>query len=133
MQFIPYLNFNGNCEQAFKFYEQTFAGKIESMFRHEGTPVAEHVPPNWLNKIMHASMTWDGGAIMGSDAPPDHYKQPAGFSVSIHTKEPSDAENKFEALSKGGKVVMPIQQTFWARRFGMLIDQFGIPWMINCE
>ncbi len=133
MQFTPYLYFNGNCEQAFKFYEQTLGGKIEALFRHEGTPMAEHVPPEWLKKVMHISMTLDDGVLMGADAPPDHYKPPAGFSVSINSNDPADAERKFEALSKGGKIIMPIQQTFWARRFGMLIDQFGIPWMINCE
>jgi PhnB protein len=82
---------------------------------------------------MHAKLTLDDGVIMASDAPAEHFRQPAGFSVSLNMKEPSDAERKFAALSEGGKVTMPIQQTFWARRFGMLVDRFGIPWMINCE
>ena len=133
MQFVPYLSFNGNCEEAFKSYEQTLGGKIESFFRYEGSPMDSQVPSEWRKKIMHASIVHQGGAIMGADAPPGHFQQPAGFSVSIGAKDPDDAERKFAALSKGGKIVMPIQQTFWARRFGMLVDQFGIPWMISCE
>jgi len=70
---------------------------------------------------------------MGSDAPPGRYEEPKGFSVSVQIKDPAEAERIFQALAENGKVQMPIQQTFWAARFGMLMDQFGIPWMINCE
>ncbi len=133
MQFTPYLNFNGNCEQAFKFYEQTLGAKIESTFRYEGSPMAGQVPAEWGQRVMHGSMTLENGVLMGADAPPGRYQQPAGFSVCINAKDPAEAERKFGALSKGAEIVMPIQQTFWARRFGMLIDQFGIPWMISCE
>lgn len=133
MQFTPYLSFNGNCEQAFKFYEQTLGAKIESTFRYEGSPMAGQVPAEWGQRIMHGAMTLENGVLMGADAPPGHYQQPAGFSVSVTAKDPAEAERKFAALSKGAKIVMPIQQTFWARRFGMLIDQFAIPWMVSCE
>ena len=71
--------------------------------------------------------------MMGSDAPPGRYEEPKGFSVSVQIKDPAEAERIFQALAENGKVQMPIQQTFWAARFGMLMDQFGIPWMINCE
>jgi PhnB protein len=133
VQFTPYLNFNGNCEQAFKFYEQALGAKIESTFRYEGSPMADQVPPEWGQRVMHGAMTLQDGVLMGADAPPGHYQQPAGFSVCFMAKDPAEAERKFAALSKGAKIVMAIQQTFWARRFGMLIDQFGIPWMISCE
>jgi PhnB protein len=133
VQFTPYLSFNGNCEQAFKFYEQALGAKIESTFRYEGSPMAGQVPTDWGQRVMHGAVSFENGVLMGADAPPGHYQQPAGFSVCINAKDPGDAERKFEALSKAAKIVMPIQQTFWARRFGMLIDQFGIPWMISCE
>jgi PhnB protein len=133
MQLNPYLTFNGQCEAAFKFYEQCLGAKIEAMMPHEGTPVAHQVPAEWRNKILHARLNVDGEVIMGSDAPPERYEQPKGFSVSLQIKTPADAERIFHALAKNGAVRMPIQQTFWAARFGMLVDQFGIPWMINCE
>jgi PhnB protein len=82
---------------------------------------------------MHARLTVGDEALMGSDVPPDHYKQPTGFSVSIQIKDPADADRIFNALAENGKIQMPIQKTFWATRFGMLADQFGVPWMINCD
>jgi PhnB protein len=95
--------------------------------------MSDKVPAEWRSKIMHARMTVDGMSLMGSDAPPNHYQQPQGFSVALAVKDPAEAERIFQELSQEGKVQMPIQQTFWAIRFGMLVDQFGIPWMVNCE
>jgi|SRR5579864_3468893 len=133
MQLNPYLTFNGQCEAAFKFYEQCLGGKIQVIMTHAGTPAEQHVPPEWRNKILHTRMTVGNDILMGSDAPPDRYEQPKGFSVSLQIKEPADAERIFQALSENGTVRMPLQETFWALRFGMLVDRFGIPWMINCE
>ena len=133
MQLNPYLVFNGNCEAAFKFYEKVLGGKIEAMLPHEGTPAAEHVPPEWRNKIMHARLSVGDKVLMGSDAPPDHYEAMKGFSVTLGIDRPADAERIFHASAEKGTVRLPIQQTFWAARFGMLVDQFGTPWMINCE
>lgn len=133
MQLNAYLHFNGNCEEAFKFYAQAFNGKIEAMFPHEGTPAAQHVPPEWRSKIMHARLVIGNNTLMGSDAPPQQYHQPSGFSVSIGLNDVAEAERIFRSLSENGKVTMPLQETFWAARFGMLVDRFGIPWMINCE
>lgn len=133
MQLNPYLLFKGNCEEAFKFYEKCLGGKITAMLPHTGTPAEQHVPPEWGKKILHASMTVDNQVLMASDCPPDRYQAPAGFSVSLNVKSPVEAERIFKALSEGGKVEMPLQETFWAARFGMLADRFGIPWMVNCE
>ena len=133
MQLNPYLTFNGNCEAAFKFYEKVLGGKITAMLPHEGTPAAEHVPAEWRNKIMHARLILGDEVLMASDAPPDHYESMKGFSVTLGVDDPADAERIFHALAENGTVRMPIQQTFWAARFGMLVDQFGTPWMINCE
>ena len=133
MQINPYLHFNGQCEQAFQFYAQALGGQIVAMVRHAGTPAESHVPPEWLDKIMHARLVSDGAILMGSDAPPTMFQPAAGFSVSVMVKEPDQAERIFHALAEGGTVRMPIQATFWSPRFGMLVDQFGIPWMINCE
>ncbi|SRR5260370_40492240 len=132
MQLNPYLTFNGQCEEAFKFYEKALGGKIVGMMRHEGTPAAEQVPPAWRHKIMHAYMNVGGGALMGSDAPPERYAEPKGFSVALQIDDPAEAERVFKTLAEKGTVHMAIQQTFWAQRFGMLVDRFGIPWMVNC-
>ena len=133
MQLNPYLLFNGRCEEAFTFYADVLGGKIVAMMRHEGTPAAQHTPPEWLDKILHARLDVDGVFLMGSDAPPGRYEEPKGFSVTLNIPVPADAERVFNALAKGGTVRMPLEETFWAIRFGMLADQFSIPWMINCE
>ena len=133
MEISPYLFFNGDCEAAFKFYEKCLGGHIDAMLTHEGTPAEKEVPANWLKKILHAHMTIGGTALMASDAPPGRQSdKPAGFSVCVNIDEPAAAERAFRAMSEGGTVTMPIQQTFWAKRFGMLVDRFGVPWMINC-
>jgi len=133
MQLNSYLHFNGRCEEAFKFYEKLFGGKIEAIFPHEGTPAAEHVPPEWRKKIMHARLSVGDQVLMGSDVPPGHYNSPQGFRVNISVKNPADAERIFKALADKGKVTMPLEKTFWAQRFGIVNDQYGTPWMINCE
>lgn len=133
MEINPYLLFNGNCEEAFKYYERCLGGKIEAMLPHAGTPAEKHVPAEWRNKILHARMTVNGQALMGSDAPPGRQENFGGFSVSINVSGAPEAERVFAALAEGGQVRMPIQETFWALRFGMLVDRFGVPWMVNCE
>ena len=133
MQLNPYLLFNGDCEEAFKFYEQTFGGKIEAMSKFGGSPAAEHAPPDWGDKILHASMTIGDQRLMASDAPPGQYEKPQGVSVAIGLNDPAKGEQIFNALAQGGKTTMPFQKTFWASGFGMCTDRFGIPWMVNCE
>ena len=133
MQLNPYLFFTGQCEAAFKFYAELLGGKIIAMMTHAGTPAENQVPPEWREKIIHARMVIGEQLLMGSDAPPGHFHQPQGFSVSLMVDEPEDAERIFHTLAENGTVKMPLQKTFWAIRFGMLVDRFGIPWMVNCE
>ena len=133
MQLNPHLNFNGECEAAFKFYEQCLGGKITFMMHYEGSPVADQVPAAWRNKILHATLRVGDEVLTGADVPPDRYQKPQGLSVIIGLKDPAEAKRIFQALAKDGNVQMPLQETFWATRFGMLIDRFGIPWMVNCE
>ncbi len=132
MQLSPHLNFNGDCEAAFKFYEKCLGAKITFMMPHEGSPVAEQVPTVWRNKILHVTLKVGDGVLTGADAPPEQYEKPQGFSVTLGIEEPAEAERVFHALAENGVVQMPLQETFWALPFGMLIDRFGIPWMINC-
>ena len=133
MQVNPYLYFNGNCEEAFSFYEKVLGAKVLVKMKHGDMPSEGKGDPAWADKIIHARMEVGGGVVMASDAPPQHYQQPQGFSMSIGTKEPAEAEKIFAALSEGGAVTMQLQETFWAQRFGMMRDRFGINWMVNCE
>ncbi|MFQ5564619.1 MAG: VOC family protein [Parvularculaceae bacterium] len=133
MQLNAYLSFNGNCEEAFRYYEKHLGGKIEGMFPFEGSPMEGDMPPDWKKKIMHASLRIGDEVLMGADPPPAHYSKPQGVSVSISVKDPAEAERIFAALADGGEVAMPIAETFWAQRFGMVTDRFGAPWMVNCE
>jgi PhnB protein len=129
----PHLHFDGDCEAAFQMYERCFGGKIEVMMTFAGTPAESQIPAEWRNKILHATLRLAGGVLMGTDTPPGRYEKPQGFSVSLQFQDTAEAERAFNALADSGKIRMPLQQTFWSARFGMLVDRFGIPWMVNCE
>lgn len=133
--FVTYLGFDGNCEEAFKRYEQVFRGKILMMMRHSDAPPGSGVPqnPEVANRIMHARLEAGGRLLMGGDAPAHGASKPQGFCVSIAVDSPAEAERIFKELAEGGTVNMPIGETFWAQRFGMVTDRFGTPWMVNCE
>ena len=132
MQLTPHLIFNGECEAAFKFYEQCLGGKIQTMMTWGDSPMADQVPLEGRDRIIHATLIVGEAALGGGDAPPDRYEEPRGFSVTIQLEDPAEAERIFNALAENGTVQMAIQQTFWASRFGMCIDRFGTPWMVNC-
>jgi PhnB protein len=133
MQLINYLNFSGNCEEAFKFYADALGGKITSIMTLGQSPMGDKVPAEMKHKIMHATLEVPGGAVlMGADHPQGKKVQPAGFCVSVQVKDTAEAERIFKELSEGGKVQMQFQETFWSPGFGMCIDKFEVPWMINC-
>ena len=134
MRMTTYLNFNGDCEDAFRFYATVFGGEIIELMRFEGSPAAEHVPADWHGKVMHVGLTIGDEILMGSDGMPERYDPPQGFAVSLQLdNEPTEAERLFNALADSGTVTMPFTETFWALRFGMVTDRFGTPWMINCN
>ncbi|MEL6138286.1 MAG: VOC family protein [Cyanobacteria bacterium J06628_6] len=133
MKLIPYLNFDGDCEAAFKFYEQVFGGEIGDKMTYKGSPMEAETPASWHNKIMHMSMQIGDQVIMGSDAAPAYFEEPKGTTISIQIDDTQKAEQIFKALAENGAVKMDMQETFWATRFGMVTDQFGTPWMINCD
>ena len=133
MQINPYLSFRGDCEAAFAFYARTLGGEVGAIFHYGGSPQAGDVPADWSDKVMHGSVIVAGQVLMGGDIPPDRYEQPKGFSLSINLKSTLEAERIFNELAKDGSVVVPLEQTFWAALFGMVVDRFGIPWLVNCE
>lgn len=144
MQLNAYLNFNGNCVEALKYYERHLGGRIEHSMTWGEAPQPEagadpgcgdmpNLPAGWQSKIMHARMTLGDGIIMASDVPPHMYKPAGGIEMTLNVDDPKEAERLFKALSDGGDVKMPLMETFWAEKFGSLTDRFGIPWLINCE
>ncbi len=132
MQMNPYLSFNGQCEAAFAFCQQSLGGQIKAIFRYAGSPVADQVPDGWQDKVMHGSLTIGEQVLMGA-VMPDRYEAPRGFSLSLQITNSADAERIFRELAADGRIVMPLEETFWAVRFGMVVDRFGILWLINCE
>ena len=133
MRIEPYLVFDGTCAEAFRMYAKILGGKPE-MATYGDSPMADQTPADQRGRIMHAHLEIGGGAVvMGSDAPPPYFTKPQGFSVSIGVTKTSEGERIFNALSEGGEVKMPFSKTFWAAGFGMCIDRFGIPWMVNSE
>jgi len=133
MQLNPYLNFQGQCAEAFRLYERVLGGEITFMQTHGDSPMRDQTPPDWHDAVMHVTLQVGDQVLMGSDAPPPYYEKPQGISVSIGIEDPAEAERIFAGLSEGGQVRMPMEKTFWAERFGMCVDRFGIPWIVNCE
>jgi PhnB protein len=137
MTLNTYLHFNGNCEQALKFYEKALNGKLVFLMRYSDAPPGNEgneCSKEMGNKIMHGRILAGNGVLMASDCPPNFYKPQAGFGISINVDTPEEAERYFKALSeKAQNINMPMGETFWATRFGMLVDQFGVAWMVNCE
>ena len=133
MILAPYLSFNGDCEAAFQAYARIFGGTLGEMFRYGGSPMAGDVPDGWAEKIMHGSVVIAGVTVMGADMAQDKFDPPKGFSMSVHLKDVAEAERIFGALVEGGQILMPLEKTFWAERFGYAVDRFGITWSINCD
>ena len=133
MQMTTYLSFRGQCEEALECYEAALGAHIGPIFRYLGTPLASQVPADWQDKVMHASVTIGDHVLMVGDVAPERYDAPKGFSLSLQMNDTSQAERVFLALAKDGRIVMPLEETFWAARFGMVVDRFGIPWQINCD
>ncbi len=133
MQSNTYLNFNGDCQAAFKLYEQCLGGKITAMMRYGESPMAAQTPPEQLNKIMHVHLTVGDLVLMGADCPPEYFEKPQGFNVNLQFDNVEEGERIFNVLAENGTVKMPFEKTFWADRFGMVVDRFGTPWMINCD
>ena len=137
MQLNPYLTFNGQCEEAFRFYEKCLDAKISFMMTYGDAPMAgqtaEQTPSAWRNKILHTTLQVGDRVLQGVDVLPEHYQKPQGFSLSLNINSAEEADRIFNALADGGTAQMTLQETFWALRFGMLVDKFGTPWMINCE
>jgi len=127
----PYLLFQGNCREAFEYYAKLTGGNIEAMLANSQAPEGMPVAPGQENQIMHARMSMGDSILMASDCPPEYQKEPQGFSVSLTVDTVPEAKRIFDGLADGGSVGMPFEETFWAAGFGMVVDRFGIPWMVS--
>lgn len=132
MRTNPYLIFNGNCREAFEFYAGLFRGRIEAISTFAGTPAENYVPPDWKDKILHVELRYGDNVLFGSDAGDQNYQKAQGFGIAIVLDDIAEGERLFNGLAEGGTVKMPFGPTFWAKRFGMVDDRFGTPWMVNC-
>lgn len=130
----PYLNFDGTCAEAFRFYEETFGGTdlvLLPFSEAQGSPLAKE--PWAGERMMHARLVVGEVSLLGCDTPEGQYVKPQGFNVSLAVDTPEEVDRIFAALAEGGEVVMPLAETFFARRFGMVHDRFGTPWILLCE
>lgn len=132
MSFHPYLFFNGNCREAFTQYQQVFGGEL-TLIRMADMPSDEAPPPEMAEMIMHAALISEGNLLMASDDPTGGSGQKTGISVNFTTPDHGTAEKVFAGLADGGQVTMALAETSWSPKFGMCVDRFGIPWMINVD
>ena len=131
MKLSVYLNYAGNCEQAFRFYEEHLGGKITSIQRHGQQPDRSRVPANWEGAVLHARIEIGDTVVMGADIPGAEPMRSAYLTLSVST--PEEAERIYALLAEGGQIFMKMEETFFARRFAMLRDRFGTSWMLLCE
>ncbi|BDW98095.1 VOC family protein [Thalassospira tepidiphila] len=131
MKVISYLNFDGNCRPAMEFYQSVLGGELITMSYGE-TPMAEEMPA-MADKMAHACLVGDGWNIMASDSPSEHFEAMKGMNISIHAPTVEKARAYFDGLAVGGTVIMPFEETFWSKGFGLVTDKFGTPWMVNTD
>jgi PhnB protein len=130
VQLHTYLNYGGNCEEAFRFYEKNLGGQITMLMRHGEQPDASTVPPEWRNAVLHARMHLGGTELLGADIPPDRFQPMRSAYLTLTLDSDVEADRVFTLLSDGGQIFMPMQETFFASRFAMLRDRFGTSWML---
>ena len=130
MQLHTYLNYGGNCEQAFKFYEQHLGGTITMLMRHGDQPNPANVPAEWKNAVLHARMNLGGTELLGADIPPDRFQPIRSAYLTLTLGSDAEADRVFALLADGGQIFMPMHDTFFASRFAMLRDRFGTSWML---
>jgi PhnB protein len=126
------LVFNGECDAAFTLYQQCLGGTLTFRLTWGDSPMADQAPAKWRDKILQATLTVGDTAISGGDVLPGQYERPQGFQLQINLDDAAAAERIFAQLADGGRVTTPLQKTFWAQRFGAVVDRFGVPWGINC-
>jgi PhnB protein len=131
MQLSVHLNFDGQCAAAFRRYQQLLGGKLVTLMSYGESPMADKVPVEWRDRIVHATLRLDGVELMGADVAPDSYEPPRGFAVVLNIEGVEKARELFGSLAEGGTLRLPFQKTFWSPGYGLLVDRYGVPWEIN--
>ena len=134
-QAIAYLAFDGNCADAMRFYEKALGGKLEVLMSGAESPMATQMPKEFAHRILHARLVLPGGGtLFAGDAPANvPYEGIKGVSITVDYDTVAQAQKVFDALASGGQVSMPMQPAFWAKQWGMVVDKFGTPWIVNGE
>lgn len=127
------LSFNGSCAEAIGFYERTLPGKILFELTWGNSPLAKDAPPTWRGKICHSTLVAGDTTFHGVDVLPGTYEPPRGFTIVLGIDDIDEANRLFRVLGENGEVQIPLQETFWARRYGRVVDRFGIAWEISCD
>jgi PhnB protein len=132
---IAYLAFNGNCAEAMRFYERTLGGKLEVLMSGAESPMADQIPKEFAQRILHARLALPGDGVLFAGDAPAHvpYEGVKGVSLTLNYDTPDEARAIFDKLAAGGQVTMPMQPAFWAKAWGMLVDRFGVAWIVNGE
>jgi len=133
MHIQPYLYFRGRCEEAIEFYRRALGAQVQMLVRMQDAPAdpAHPLPPNWGDKVMHAAVTIGDSTLLMSDGGTAGPSEFTGFDLSLNVPDAATADKAFTALAAGGRINMPLAQTFWSPRFGTLTDKFGVAWMVN--
>lgn len=126
------LVFNGDCDEAFTLYQECFGATVTFRQTWGESPMVEGAPDDWRDKVLHATMNVGGTDISGGDVLPGAYERPQGFQIQLNLDDATAADRIFAKLADRGRITVPLQETYWAKRFGAVIDRFGIPWGINC-
>lgn len=130
VKLFTYLNYGGNCRQAFEFYAAHLGGNIKMLMTHGESPQAQHVPADWQNAVLHARLELGDTEVFGADVPPDRFQPMRSAYLTLLLDSDAEAERIYALLSEGGQIFMKMEETFFAHRFGMLRDRFGTSWML---
>ena len=133
MKLYTYLNYGGNCRQAFEFYVEHLGGKITEITTHGEMSQVTNPPPNWRGAVLHARMTLGDTVLLGADVPPDRFQPMRSAYLTLMVGSNDEAERIYDLLKEGGQIFMPMEETFFAQRFAMLRDRFGTSWMLLHE
>jgi PhnB protein len=133
MNLCPHINFGGNCREAFHFYEKCLGGELKTMLAWGDSPIAKDVPPEWHDKICHATLTVGASELAGVDDPFEPYEPPKGFQVLLEVDHADEAYQVFNTLSDSGTVLVPIHSTFWSSGYGIVVDRFSVRWEVSCH
>jgi PhnB protein len=133
MKLYTYLNYGGNCRQAFEFYVEHLGAKISMITTHGDQPDTSKVPPNWSNAVLHARLEMGDTILMGADIPPERFQPMRSAYLTLIVDSNDEAERIYALLTEGGEIFMPMQETFYAHRFAMMRDRFGTSWMLLHE